>query len=180
MYYTNNITIEMKDNTTATKALEILKERLATGFEFDKEYRRNPSERMAEALEVEKNTITIPEEDGFHTPDHSMVVVVELMKAVATELKNETFFCFSCNTSDCDEAQIEAEYENGILKTETAYYPNGYTEYLYCEECGADVVAMEEYDPNETYICPDCGEELDMESVYEEWKPEITVKEFTI
>lgn len=176
MYYTNEITITMKDNATATKALEILRARLATGFDFDKEYRRSPSERMAEALEVEENTIIIPEEDGFHMPEHSMIVVVELMKAVAAELKKETFICSSCNVSDYDEAQIEAEYENETLKTETIYYPNGYTEYLCCEECGTDVVILEQYSAKTTYICPNCGEVVDMANSYDECKPEIIKK----
>lgn len=180
MYYTNEITIEMKDNTTATKALEILKARLEAGFDVDKNYRRNPSKRMAEALAVEENTIIIPEEDGFYDPYTSIDVNIELLKALATEMRDEAFTTFICNVSDCDEAQIEAEYENGTLTTTTTYYPNGYTEFLYCEECDAEIVELEKYDPNATYICPDCGEEIDMESVYEEWKPEITKKEFTI
>ncbi|MBQ4649853.1 MAG: hypothetical protein IJB73_04050 [Firmicutes bacterium] len=178
MYYTNNITITMDDNLTATKALEVLKSRLEKGFEVDENYRRNPSVRMLNDLYVDGNDIQVPEDSGYYVPEEPEVFI-ELLKAIATELKEENLWAFISNVCDCSESQIEATYENGTLKTKTTYYPSGYTEFIWCEECGGNVVALEECDPEQTYFCPDCGEELSIEKI-REYLPEITTAEFTI
>ena len=43
-----------------------------------------------------------------------------------------------------------------------------------------DVVEFAEYNPNEKYYCPSCGEELDLEEEYKNIKPIITEKEIKI
>ena len=96
MYYTNNITITMDDNLTATKALEVLKSRLEKGFEVDENYRRNPSVRMLNDLYVDGNDIQVPEDSGYYVPEEPEVFI-ELLKAIATELKEENLWAFISN-----------------------------------------------------------------------------------
>lgn len=179
MYWTNYTSIEMEDKATATKALEILKERLESGFEIDKIYRKNPSKFMAEVLEVNDNAIVAPEEVGFYVPYEGIDVNEELLKTLATNMPDSEFYACICNTSDYDEAETYANFENGILKIKTTYYPTGFAEELFCEECSGVVVMLEDYNSNTTYICPECGEEHEA-GFFDEWKPVITEKEFTI
>ena len=62
MHYENSLTVTLKNKKTAASALEIMKARLIAGFDCDKNYRRTPSMRMREDLEVVKNTIVLPED----------------------------------------------------------------------------------------------------------------------
>ena len=40
-------------------------------------------------------------------------------------------------------------------------------------ECGEYVVRLDEYDPSKTYICPECGEEVDLSENYKACAPVI-------
>jgi len=173
MYYTNELEIEMKDNATAMKALEVMKSRLEKGFEIDKIYRTNPSLRMMNELYVDKNLILVPEECGYHCPEEADDVFIELLKAIATELPEESFTCDIFNNCDYTESSFEAIYENGCLRTKTTYIPE-FVIYLCCPECEMEVVEVENYDPSKTYICPECGEEVDLTEAYDQVKPQIT------
>jgi len=117
MYYTNELEIEMKDNATAMKALEVMKSRLEKGFEIDKIYRTNPSLRMMNELYVDKNLILVPEECGYHCPEEADDVFIELLKAIATELPEESFTCDIFNNCDYTESSFEALNDKIIIKT---------------------------------------------------------------
>ena len=171
----NTVKITLKNPESATKALEILRNRLSKGFEIDKIYRRNPSQRMREALEVNENTIVLPEDFGCYTPDDSMSVIPELMKDLAAHLSGEDFSFDCCNTSDYDESWVKGSYAEGELKIATTYLPSGDC-YLYCPECDELIVTLDEYDEGKTYPCPECGEEIDLS----DWAPITTEKTFKI
>ena len=64
MHYENSLTVTLKNKKTATAALEIMKTRLIAGFDCDKKYRRTPSMRMCEDLDVTGNIIDLPEDCG--------------------------------------------------------------------------------------------------------------------
>ncbi len=183
MYYTNSLTITMNSNEAANKAIEILRDRLMIGFECDNEYRKNPSAELAELLAVEENQIVLPEEEGCYTPEDAQAIIPELLRSIAETLKAESFTCQNFNSSDYVDTSVEATFNNGILTIETALYPNGDSDEMYveCEACGeAVVIRMEDYKEGETYYCPDCGEEIDVASVYEENKPVVNNMTFCI
>ena len=175
MYYTNNIEITMKDNDSAQKALEILKNRLTDGFECDKSYKKGPSMLMYDNLMVEDNTIFLFDKIGCYTPEDSEDVMCELIEFLANNLPNETFSCKIWNNGDYTDSSINAEHESGVLKIRTVYYPSGYSA-LECQECGELICEMEEYEEGEfciyDVICPECGEEIDMS----DWLPIISEK----
>ena len=58
------------------------------------------------------------------------------------------------NDSTYSESMIDATYMKGLLKITETYYPCGYVETLDCEECGEEIVELEDFDPDEEYICP--------------------------
>jgi len=181
MTYYNSMEITFETNTTALEALEILKNRLADGFSCDKTYRRNPSMRMINDLRVDENSISLPDEDdfyenGYYLPEHFGEIMCELLKFLAENLNGKTFECISNNESDCDSLTFEAQYNKDTLTVKTTYYPNGYTEHFYCEDCRTMITSIDEYNENETYICPECGEEFDPT----EQKLVITEKTFVI
>jgi hypothetical protein len=76
MHYENSLTVTLKNKKTAAAALEIMKARLIAGFDCDKKYRRTPSMRMCEDLEVVKNTIVLPEDCGYYFADDAEMVKV--------------------------------------------------------------------------------------------------------
>ena len=161
MYYTNELTITMTNNEMATKALEILVKKVAEGFECDKEYRTIPSLKMAQNLEVKDNTIVLPEESGYYEPKDAEKVFTEIIRELAVALKEE-FTCEVYNSGDYSEGGLESHFENGILRTESTFYPCGYTEYLCCDECGEEIVRIDEYEAEKKYYCSDCDEEIDL------------------
>ena len=69
MNYTNELTITMATKEMATKALKILVDRMAAGFECNKEYRNSPSLKMAQDLEIKNNTVVLPEGNGYYMPE---------------------------------------------------------------------------------------------------------------
>ena len=59
MRYDNEMKITMRTAKMAEKAMETLKNRLAAGFDRDKEYTRNPAIRFAEELQSGRIAATI-------------------------------------------------------------------------------------------------------------------------
>ena len=175
MYYENSLKITLKNKKTAAAALEIMKTRLIAGFDCDKGYKRVPSMLMYDALEVKKNTIVLADDFGCYTPEDAEKVIPELMQDLAARLSTEAFTFDACNSSDYDEGWIEGCCENGELKIKTTYFPSGYGN-LYCQECDSLIAAMDDYEEVKTYICPECGEEIDLS----DWLPVITEKTFQI
>ena len=175
MYYTNTMKITLKNKKTATAALEILKSRLTTGFDCDKNYKDIPSMLMHNSLKITGKTIALPKDFGCYLPEDAEIVIPELLKDLAEHLRNETFTCENTNTTDDDEGRVEAQYVDGALNVKTTYFPAGYCDF-YCEECDEVVISMDDYEEGETYTCPECGEEMDLS----DWAPVTTSKVFEI
>lgn len=100
------------------------------------------------------------EESSFFSED-LMGAARKIVEAIANGMKSETFEFYVSGSDTYTAVEIEGTYQNGMLDITTTFFPEGYSEYLSCPECGEDVVRMEDYDPNKTYVCPECGEEID-------------------
>lgn len=171
MYYTNTMKITLKNNTVANKALEILRSRLSAGFAADNGYRRSPSQIMSDALEVVDNTIVLPEDFGCYITEDAEGVMYELIQNLAENIGENAFVVENWNQNDYTDGEFEAKYENGLLSMKHIYYPSGYCT-LFCEECDVELATMEEYEEGKIYICPECGEEIDLSN----WAPITTEK----
>ena len=176
MRYDNEMKITMRTAKMAEKAMETLKNRLAAGFDRDKEYTRNPAIRFAEELQIDGRIVKIPFDCGYYTPLDALVVMCELAETLAKNLPTNTFTFENCNCSDYDMSCVNATFKKGILEIQTIYYPNGYCEEYFCPECGEVAVYAEDYVEGNTYICPECGEEIDLS----EQIPETTKKTIEI
>ena len=181
MYYTNSMKVTLKNKKVAAAALEIMKARLIAGFDCDKNYRRTPSMRMCEDLEVVKNTIVLPDGCGYYFADDAEKVIPELMKELAAQISGEEFTFGTCNSSDDDESWIDGSYANGELKIKTTYLPSGFGDY-YCQECEEVIATMSDDAEGNLFVeykegvCPECGEEIDLSN----WLPVITEQTFQI
>ena len=175
MYYTNSMKVTLKNKKVATAALEIMKARLTAGFDCDKNYRRTPSMRMCEDLEVVKNTIVLPEDCGYYFADDAAKVIPELMKELAAHLSGESFTFGTCNSTDYDEGWVDGSYANGELKVKNTYLPAGFGDF-YCPVCGEVIATMNDDADGNIFVeykegvCPECGEEID----FSEWLPVIS------
>lgn len=180
MEYYNEFKLTMETNAKAKEASEILINRLNKGFEIDNTYRFNPSSKMAQVISANDNTVTLDGYDGYYTVEDSEEVFFELLKVLAENLSEDTFSCEIINNSTYSEGTINASFSNGILTINSVYYPEGYTEYLCCDECGENIVKIDEYDASKKYFCEECGEEVDLQEQYENCKPIITEKVIAI
>ena len=52
--------------------------------------------------------------------------------------------------------------------------------YAVCDECGEEIVRIDEYEVGKKYYCSECDEEIDLSEQYAEVKPIITVEEIII
>ena len=57
MWYSNQLTIKMRNEEMAKEALDVLVKRLVLGFDFDKNYKFSPSLKMMEVLEIKENVV---------------------------------------------------------------------------------------------------------------------------
>ena len=171
MYYTNAVKIILKNNNSATNALNILRSRLNTGFSVDEIYRTKPSQMMRDALEVVENTIVLPENFGCYITEDAENIMFELIQHLAKNLGRSSFTWDSWDSNDYTDGHFEAEYENGLLKIKHTYYPSGDCS-LCCSECGEMSITMNEYEEGKIYICAECGEEIDVS----EWVSVVTEK----
>lgn len=180
MYWTNKMTVTLKNNSMAVKALEILKNRLSSGFGCDIAYKKNPSMLMSDNLNVDGRTIFLANDIGCYTPEDAENVLPILIQHLAENLPSEKFTCKVWSNCDYSDGSINAKYQNGILTIKTVYYPSGYCS-LSCPECDEEIFEMEKYEKGKVAIdgdiciCPECGEEIDLN----DWVPftyEKTVK----
>lgn len=175
MYYTNTVKITLQNEETATKALKILRSRLAEGFAVDNGYRRNPSQLMSDALEVLDNSIVLPEDFGCYVTEDAEGVMFELIQHLAENMGNDSFIWNGWDCNDYTDGHFEAVFENGLLNIKYTYYPSGDCR-LCCPECGEMSITMDEYEEGKIYSCSECGEEIDVS----EWVAVITEKTIQI
>lgn len=181
--YTNQLKIAMRNDKVAEKGIDILVTRLLRGFEYDKSYNFSPSLKMVENLYIEGNEIVLWDDCGCYIPMEANNVLTELMVVLATNLKEETFSCDCWNNEDESDSDFEAHYENGVLKIKSVLYPNGFTEFLVCDDydnCDGEIVLTIEYDSNKRYYCSVCGKEVDLAEQYKNAAPISTEKEIKI
>ena len=176
MYYNNTLKVTMKNNTVANKALEILRSRLAEGFSDDNGYRTKPSQMMSDALEVVDNTIVLPEDFGCYITEDAENVMFELIRHLAENIGNDSFVWNGWDCNDYSEANVEAEYAQGLLNIKYTYYPSGAGTTVWCAECDEEIIHMDDFEEGKTYVCPECGEVIDMT----EYAPVVTEKTIQI
>ena len=160
MYYDNKFALTTNDNKSAMKALEALKNILHSGFECDSDYTHAPSTQLLNALFVEDNKITVPQNFYCSLPEDSEGVLIVLLKSLSESFE-EDFICETYSYCDYSECAVSANYKNGTLKIIETYYPSGYCESVYCEECDVEI-PFNIHNPDEHIICPECGEEIDL------------------
>ena len=170
----NDLRIEMMNNEAAKNAAEAIKNfATANAANYDT---LNMDNFMSD-LTVEGNSVVLDGSYAMHGWDY-MNFVPEICKMIAATES------FEGNAEYCsgygDEGNFEFSCENGVLKMRSVSYPNGYCSHLCCEECGMDVVAIDEYEAGKIYICPECGEEIDLSEAFEEYSPVIAEEEFCI
>ena len=135
MKYSNFMIIGLKNKRTTTKAMKVIKTRLANGFACDEHYQDTPSTRMASDLTVLQDTmILLPEGNGYYLPKDAETVITELVKHLAANIGGETFEWFSHSCSKNDFAKADALYEKGQLKIVTEFWANCYKNHQWDEE----------------------------------------------
>ena len=179
MEFNNVIRIMMENNEVANTALDMIKKVLCSG-DFSRNYRNNTAEILANDLQVKGSQIIQEDYKSYFIVEDIDAVMESVLKAIAgLEIVRE-FKCDVISESTYSEGEFEASYKNGLLKIKNTYYPCGHWEYLSCPVCGEDIVRLEDFDPSKEYICPKCGEVVDLRDEYEETVPCVEEKEFFI
>ena len=176
MYCTNTMKIEMNNNIKAIKAMDIIKSLIMENKDaYNKNYRKDASQMLLDALAIDNNCIIISDElFGEFFPEDSKMFT-DIVNALANQLKSE-FEAKICNTSDYSEMWIKAFCDGKELELETNYFPCGFSEVSICPECDEELKLYEEIEiaPNKyaihifdefvsgTYTCPNCGETIDI------------------
>ena len=169
----NNLKMTMENKNQAAKAAEMIAEIAA------KRTPESPNELndFLECVEVKRNKVIV---DGSCSlwENTFLEMLPEIFKACAA-LTNQKFeanaWYESCNCGYS--ASIEAERRGSTLNLRTVVSENGDG---ICPECCEQIVCYDEYDPDETYYCPECGEEIDHEEMFGGELPVITKETFEI
>lgn len=173
----NDLRIEMKNTEAAVKAAEAIKNYTIANAES---YKTLNLQNFLNDLEIEETAVVLNDSYMMHGCDY-MEYVPEICRVVASLTCVNTFEGTAFYTSGYgDEGNVEFSFNGSIVKSKSVCYPNGFVECLCCEECGMDVVSIHEYEAGKIYICPECGEEIDLSEAFEEYSPEIVEKEFCI
>ena len=125
MYCTNTMKIEMNNNIKAIKAMDIIKNLIMENKDaYNKNYRKDASQMLLDALEIDNNCIIISDElFGEFFPEDSKLFT-DIVNALANQLKSK-FEAKICNSSDYSEMWIEAFCNGKELELETTYFPCG-------------------------------------------------------
>lgn len=119
------------------------------------------------------DTSVVLAEDAPLLADEMLDVAELIVKTLAAELPQENFTFDIVGADTYAEGWLDGSFTNGTLELTNTYYPEGYCEFVSCPECGEFVIGLDEYDPSKTYVCPHCGEEVDLTKQYEFCKPDI-------
>ena len=86
-------------------------------------------------------------------------LVKDICLAVAREIEKSNFYGHAYYDDMCGAYQscADYEYEAGLLKIVMWESPEGNG---FCPECEEQVVCFDEYDPDKTYVCEECGENI--------------------
>ena len=167
MQLINNLKMTLENNEQATKAVEIIKGIAAKRIP---EYPEELTEYIAD-LVARGNTVMV-EESYSLLGDTFLELTSDIIKAcvVLTQSSFEVdAWQYSCNCGYS--SSVTAARNGNELKITTIVSENGNAT---CPECGVTIVSFDEYDPNETYYCPECGEEMDHLEMFEGCLPEIS------
>ena len=138
------------------------------------------SENDIATLEIDSEELTVEWGETFMISHLTFTEEIEnLFKELIEKLPNVVFrgeaICSSYNSAyeiiyrfDCDGHRVLTE----IIETEDYW--------AHCTECGCQITTAEDYIPNKKYICPDCGEELDIEEMFGGSLPTVTKTEYEI
>ena len=166
----HRFTVTFASKAAAENAKQIAADTLSTksisGYAYD------PFELFVSSLRVKGNALT--SEEACLTADDFIEPTAATIKAIADNLRTENFTFDAFGEDTYAESSVEGCFKDGVLTITSTYYPCGYYEYIPCPECSEDVIRIENYEPNKTYVCPVCGEEVDLSEVYEDIAPVIT------
>ena len=142
MNYNNFMKLTLKNKKSAAAAMDVLRTRLDAGFDCDHTYRRNPSQLMRGDLELSGKTVVLCGDSGCYIPEDAIDVQIALMEDLANALSGEAFSCDFYNDCDCSASEVIAQYENGVLRIKSIYYPEGNSECLSDDEADDDLIEV--------------------------------------
>lgn len=129
-------------------------------------------------MNISNNQISV--ECGWSITSWEFDYLREAIVAIAKEADCEFKFEADHHSLNCGyEAYIEAEYKNGIL----TYKEMASEDMAGCcsdEDCGEFIVHALDYDPNQTYTCPECGRVVPEEELFTYGVPTWEVEEIRI
>lgn len=169
----NNLRMTMENKSQAVKAAEMIAEIAAKRTPVSP----NELKNFLACVDVQRNMVIV---DGSCSlwENTFLEMLPEIFKDCAslTNQKLEALAWYeSCNCGYS--ATIEAERSGNALNMRTVVSENGDG---ICPECYEQIVCYDEYDPDKTYFCPECGEELDHEKMFDGVLPVITKETFEI
>ena len=169
----NNLKMTMENKAQAIEAARIIAE-LAS--------RRTPEapnelNNFVTCIEVKRNKVIVDDSCSLHETAF-LELIPEVIKACAHLTSKEYKVIAWYESCNCGyQATIEAERDANTLSIKTIVSENGDG---ICPECCVQVVCHDEYDPNETYYCPECGDELDHLEMFGGILPVVTQESFRI
>ena len=129
-------------------------------------------------IEIKDGQILV--EGGWSLASWEFEYLREAVVAIAKETDCEFTFEADHHSLNCGyEAYIEAEYKDGVLN----YRIIGDDDIIgYCsdEDCGEHIVHALDYDPTQTYTCPECGRVVSEEELFPNGVPTWEVEEIRI
>lgn len=170
-----NIKIEMENNEIAVGAVKGAKEALKQNKLFKES---SNVHRFINDIKVCEGSIVAEESCSLDSWEYENLIPM-MLKAIAAIDEVKTFkantYHYSCNCGY--QAYCNANYERGKLRIEACAAEDFYGS---CDECGEFEIFYEDYDPNKTYICEECGKVLTEEDLFPYGVPEVTVEYFDI
>ena len=172
-----NIKIEMGNNELAKAAIK----ETVTAIKSNTLFKSNEKniERFIADINIEEGNIITVNESHFLDSNEYETLAPLMMKAIATIEEVKTFkaisYHYSCNCGY--QAYCNADYEKDMLRIEACAAEDFYG---VCDECGEFEIHFEDYDPNKTYICEECGKVLTEKDLFPYGVPEVTVECYNI
>lgn len=168
--------LNVKGNVDMNIVVEVMRKGLLS--KATDEYEERTVNRFCDDIEIKGNQVVV--EDSCTLGSWEFEYLREALIAVAKE--TDCDFTFKANHSSCNcgyEAYIEAEYKDGVLNCKII----GDDDIIgYCsdEDCGEFIVHALDYDPNQTYTCPECGRVVTEEELFPNGVPTWEVEEIRI